>query len=95
MKKIIALASLALVYSCTGMKPLYPETKKVNHTDEYFGEKIQDPYRWLEDDRAEDTKAWVNREIQFTQDYLAKIPYRKEVESRLTKLWNYEKISAP
>ena len=51
----------------------YPETKKISHTDEYFGTKVEDPYRWLEDDRAADTKDWVKREVAFTNDYLSQI----------------------
>ncbi len=58
----------------------YPETKKVNHTDTYFGNQVADPYRWLEDDRAEDTKAWVQQEVKFTQDYLAQIPFREQIK---------------
>ena len=73
----------------------YPETKKVEHVDEYFGNKVEDPYRWLEDDRAEDTKDWVQREVAFTKDYLAKIPFREEIRNQLKDIWNYEKISAP
>lgn len=73
----------------------YPETKKVAHTDEYFGTKVEDPYRWLEDDRAENTKDWVLREVAFTKDYLAKIPFREEIRNQLKDIWNYEKISAP
>lgn len=73
----------------------YPPTKKTDVTDTYFGTPVADPYRWLEDDRAEDTKAWVQAENQVTQDYLAKIPYRAAIKSRLEKLWNYEKYSAP
>ena len=73
----------------------YPETKKVDHFDEYFGTKINDSYRWLEDDRAEDTKDWVQREVAFTNDYLKKIPFREEIRAQLKDIWNYEKISAP
>lgn len=73
----------------------YPETKKVEHTDEYFGTKVEDPYRWLEDDRAEDTKDWVQREVAFTKNYLDQIPFREEIRAQLKDIWNYEKISAP
>lgn len=73
----------------------YPETKKVNHTDDYFGVKVEDPYRWLEDDRAEDTKDWVKREVAFTSSYLDKIPFREEIKNQLREKWNYKKISAP
>lgn len=94
----IGIASLFLA-SCASKKMKntlkYPETKKVEHVDEYFGNKVEDPYRWLEDDRAEDTKDWVQREVAFTKDYLAKIPFREEIRNQLKDIWNYEKISAP
>ena len=77
------------------MTEKYPTTKKVEHTDEYFGIKVQDPYRWLEDDLAADTKDWVQREVAFTNDYLAKIPFREEIRGQLQEIWNYEKIGAP
>ncbi len=73
----------------------YPKTKKVDVTDSYFGTPVNDPYRWLEDDRAEDTKAWVEEENRVTQAYLAKIPFRNDIKKRLETLWNYEKFTAP
>ncbi len=73
----------------------YPETKKAQQTDDYFGTKVQDPYRWLEDDRSEETKSWVTEENKVSGNYLSKIPFRNSIKSRLTELWNYEKYSAP
>jgi prolyl oligopeptidase len=73
----------------------YPQTKKVDTVDTYFGTAVPDPYRWLEDDRAADTKAWVKEENKVTQDYLGQIPYRDAIRKRLEVLWNYEKYSAP
>lgn len=73
----------------------YPETKKINHYDEYFGNKVQDPFRWLENDRAEDTKEWVKRQASFTENYLDQIPFREQIRKQLTDIWNYEKVSAP
>ena len=73
----------------------YPNTKKENTVDTYFGTEINDPYRWLEDDRSKETEAWVKAENKVTFDYLSKIPYRNEIKNRLEKLWNYEKFSAP
>jgi len=73
----------------------YPETKKVDTVTNYFGTEVKDPYRWLEDDRSEETEDWVKAENKVTFDYLAKIPYRKELNNRLTELWNYEKLGAP
>ncbi|TVZ26339.1 prolyl oligopeptidase [Gillisia sp. Hel_I_86] len=73
----------------------YPETKKVDTVTNYFGTEVKDPYRWLEDDRSKETEDWVKAENKVTFDYLAKIPYRKELNKRLTELWNYEKLGAP
>ncbi|MDF3078151.1 MAG: family peptidase [Sphingobacteriaceae bacterium] len=73
----------------------YPKTKKANTTDKYFGTEVPDPYRWLENDTAADTKAWVKEENKVTQDYLSKIAYREAIRKRLEELWNYEKYSAP
>lgn len=73
----------------------YPQTKKGGTVDEYFGTKVNDPYRWLEDDRSAETAAWVKAENEVTYDYLAKIPFRNQLKERLEKLWNYEKIGAP
>lgn len=77
------------------MAVTYPETRKVDTTDTYFGNEVADPYRWLEDDRSEETGEWVKSQNRVTQDYLSQIPYRKQINERLTELWNYEKISAP
>lgn len=73
----------------------YPETKKADSVTDYFGTKVQDPYRWLEDDRSEETENWVKAQNEVTFDYLKQIPYRDELNKRLTQLWNYEKLGAP
>ena len=73
----------------------YPETKKVGQEDNYFGTIVKDPYRWLEDDNSDETKAWVKEENQVTQDYLSKIPFREKVKEKLTEMWNYTKYGAP
>lgn len=79
----------------TNKKMNYPVSKKDKTVDTYFGTKIEDPYRWLEDDLAEDTKAWVTEQNKVTQAYLSQIPYRDKIKQELEKLWNYEKYSAP
>jgi prolyl oligopeptidase len=72
-----------------------PITKKTEQTDVYFGLKVNDPYRWLEDDRSKETEAWVKSQNKYTETKLAEIPYREKVKTRLTELWNFEKQSAP
>ena len=73
----------------------YPVAKKVDHTDDYFGTKVADPYRWMEDTKSDDTVAWINAELALTDQYLSAIPFRTKIKDRLTELWNYERYSAP
>ncbi|MBS1572259.1 MAG: S9 family peptidase [Bacteroidetes bacterium] len=73
----------------------YPTTKKNDQKDTYFGTVVNDPYRWLENDRSTETQEWVKKENIFTNDYLSKIPFREDIRKQLNDIWNYEKISAP
>ena len=73
----------------------YPDTKKADQQDDYFGTVVKDPYRWLEDDNSAETKEWVEKENAITQSYLSKIPYRDAVKKRLEEMWNYAKYSSP
>lgn len=73
----------------------YPVTRKTDQKDEYFGMTIEDPYRWLEDDRSAETAKWVEAQNAYTQSYLSKIPFRDKVKKRMTELWNFAKSSAP
>ncbi|SFT18227.1 prolyl oligopeptidase family serine peptidase [Sphingobacterium wenxiniae] len=76
------------------LKP-YPKTEKIEHNDVYFGTTVEDPYRWLEDDLSEKTKQWVTEQNLVTEDYLAQIPFREAIRTRLENLWNFEKEGAP
>jgi len=92
---LLSLAMNINAQDRAAFKGQYPETKKSADADTYFGTKVNDPYRWLEDDLSEETKDWVQRQNKVTQDYLSKIPFRAGIQKRLTELWNYEKYSAP
>ncbi len=100
--KIIAFAiGSVLVLSCEQEKKFptievnYPENTKSDHVDTYWGETVADPYRWMEDDYAEETKAWVMAQNEVTFGYLEQIPFREAIRQRLEEVWNYEKLSAP
>lgn len=97
MKKTILLLSGIMVMSCTlqQKKLTYPKAEKVDTVDVYFGTEVADPYRWLENDTSAATAAWVEAENKVTNEYLAQIPFRKQLLERLTNLANYEKIGAP
>ena len=100
-KKLLGILAAGAMLSC-GDQPTtnsialeYPETKKVDTVDVYFGTEVPDPYRWLENDRSAETEAWVEAQNELTFKYLNSIPYRDNLEQRLSQLWNYEKIGAP
>jgi len=106
MKKLIPLVVLGFLLGTSNtiaqntvikdlIKVNYPYTSKVGQTDTYFGTQVEDPYRWLEDDRSADTEKWVNRQNNTTFGYLDNIPFREALKNRLESLWNYEKLSAP
>lgn len=93
---MFAIACVFSAQAQTKKSPItYPETKKGTVTDTYFGTVIADPYRWLEDDRSEETGAWVKVQNEVTFDYLSQIPFRSQIKERMEDLWNYERISAP
>jgi len=73
----------------------YPSAHKSAVVDDYHGTPVPDPYRWLEDPDAPDTRAWIEAENRITESYLAQIPQRDAIRRRLTQLWNYPKYGAP
>jgi prolyl oligopeptidase len=100
---LFSLSGLLLIASCNTetknteekMSFNYPETRVGNDSAVYFGTTVKDPYFWLEDDRSEETEAWVKRQNEFTFDYLSQISFRDSLHSRFSELWDYEKIGAP
>ena len=73
----------------------YPETRRGDVVDEYFGTRVPDPYRWLEDDMSDETAAWVEAQNEVTFHFLDQIPFRNQIRERLTADWDYERLSAP
>ena len=74
----------------------YPETfRDETVVDDYFGTKVADPYRWLENDTSAETNAWVEAQRAVTNDYLSHIPFRGAIKDRLTEIMNYERYSVP
>ncbi|HEX8912048.1 MAG TPA: prolyl oligopeptidase family serine peptidase [Humisphaera sp.] len=89
-----ALASVSFAAD-PGQPMQYPKTRKADQADVYHGVSVADPYRWLEDDNAPETKAWVEAQNKVTHAYLDGIPQRAAIKDRLTKLWNYERFGVP
>ena len=94
-KLLLVLIIVSVSLSGYAQKLVYPEARKVDHTDEYFGTKVADPYRWMEDDKSEEIKDWVKKENEVTFSYLDKIPFRDKIRARLNEVWNYPKYTAP
>src|SRR4051794_4853290 len=90
----VALAFAAIV-SAQPASLSYPVAKKVEQVDVYHGVKVADPYRWMEDDNAPATAAWVEAENKVTFPYLEAIPYRRQFQDRVKALNNYVKYSSP
>ncbi len=97
---IIILLLMVFIPACQTQKETqaqltYPITKKVEQIDDYFGTKVTDPYRWMEDDKAEEIKQWIDEQNKITFAYLEKIPYREKIRQRVTEIYNYPKYSSP
>lgn len=98
MKRLLIVCACAALSNIAGAqqgKIAYPVAKTVTHTDDYFGRKISDPYRWMEDLNAPDLAAWVKAENQVTDRYLASLPMRDRFKARLTELYNRVRVSVP
>ncbi|MDR2533876.1 MAG: prolyl oligopeptidase family serine peptidase [Tannerellaceae bacterium] len=95
-KLLILLTGMIIMNACsTGIKLSYPAAENDGTADTYFGVKVADPYRWLENDTSQATAAWVEAENKVTEAYLENIPFRAEIRNRLTELINYERIGSP
>ncbi|MCK4749808.1 MAG: S9 family peptidase, partial [Bacteroidales bacterium] len=95
MKKIIFLLAMTSLIACSKKKFEYPETRKDETVDNYFGTRVPDPFRWLEDDMSDETAAWVKAQNEVTFSYLESIPFRDALKERMTEIWNYPKMSTP
>ena len=96
MKNLILGILACILISCENNPQMnYPETQKKPVIDVFFDQEVVDNYRWLEDDRSEETADWVRAQNDVTFNYLNKIPFREQLKERLTGLWNYEKIGTP
>ncbi len=74
---------------------VYPRAPTVDSTDTYFGARVADPYRWLENDSAADTRTWIGEERKTTDSFMSRIPFRGDVKKELTSLMNYARMSTP
>jgi prolyl oligopeptidase len=73
----------------------YPSAARGDQVDDYFGTRVEDPYRWLERVDDAQTRQWITAENALAQPYLEGIPAREAIKKRLTELWNYERYDIP
>ncbi len=73
----------------------YPDTRRVDHADDYFGTVVADPYRWMEDLEAPELAEWVEAQNRISIPFLENMPGHAEIQERLTELWNYERFGIP
>jgi prolyl oligopeptidase len=95
MRAALLLALAIPAFQVHARQITYPKTAKVDHVDDYFGTRVADPYRWLEDDTSAAVAAWVQAQNEVTFSYLSNIPYRDKIKERLTAIWNYPRFGMP
>jgi len=75
----------------------YPATRRVEQVDDYYGERVADPYRWLEDDvrNSPEVAEWIAAQNKVSRKFLEAIPQRAAIQARLTTMWNFQRYSPP
>ncbi len=71
----------------------YPQPRKGDVVDDYFGTKVADPYRWMEDLNAAEVKQWVDAQNAVTFKYLDSLPLRDVLKKRITELYDYSRVA--
>ncbi|RYY18711.1 MAG: S9 family peptidase, partial [Chitinophagaceae bacterium] len=93
--KTVIYLLLSLISLQSSSQLNYPVTRKTDHTDDYRGIIVKDPYRWLESDTATETKEWVTSQNNLTNAQLDAIPFRQQMIKRVSEVFDYPKYSLP
>jgi prolyl oligopeptidase len=75
--------------------PRPPETRTTEAADTLHGVTIADPYRWLEDQAAPETRAWIESENAYTRSVIGALPGKEPIESRLAELIKIDLVGIP
>ena len=78
-----------------GLNPGPPTTRRDDLVDDYFGTKVADPYRWLEDQNSPETRAWIAVQDSYSRPILDGLSGRDILRQRLTALMNVDVIGVP
>ena len=92
-KQLLLMSGLLIAGSAAQARINYPKAKKVDVFDEYFGTRVADPYRWLENDTSAETAKWVKAENEITRKYLSQIPFREALKKRFNEVYKYERVT--
>ncbi len=92
---VVFLTSYGVLNAQEDNSLTYPQTVRGDQVDDYHGTKVADPYRWLEDTDSPATKKWIDAQNKLTESYLAQVPQREKIKSRMTELWDYESFGLP
>ncbi|WP_162339624.1 prolyl oligopeptidase family serine peptidase [Cyclobacterium salsum] len=91
----LILLFLLSVNSAPAQELNYPETRMVDQVDDYHGNKVADPYRWLEDINAPEVSEWVAQQNELTFGYIETLPSREAVAGRMERLFNHPRVQRP
>ncbi|MDC0073058.1 prolyl oligopeptidase family serine peptidase [Gammaproteobacteria bacterium] len=93
----ISLVILIILLSCStennSMK--YPITKKTEVSEVIHGEIVDDPYRWLEDFTSDEVDEWVNKQNNFSDQFLSGNSYKNNISKNLEEIWETDTIGLP
>ena len=94
---VAVACSIATFARAEEPKLTYPDTRRVDQTDDYHGVNVPDPYRWLEEDvrTSPEVAEWIAAENKVTRAYLDAIPELPVIRKTLADMWNFERYSAP
>src|ERR1700754_3192559 len=73
----------------------YPKARTVDQVDDYFGTKVHDPYRWIEDVDSPEVKEWIDEQNRLTHSFLDNVPGRGGIQRRLLELIDFERYTPP
>src|SRR5690242_14539832 len=89
------VAALLAACAATGARLSYPPSARGDVVDDYFGTKVADPYRWLEDLDSTETRAWVQAQNALSRPLLDALPARPAIHQRLEQLLSFERYGVP
>ena len=85
---------MVLIAACSKKEIITPVSKEIIHFDEYHGQKVSDPYRWLENFTDDEVREWVRLQNNYSQQFL-KNRFQKSIKQDLELIWTSEYLSTP